>query len=150
MPKNSSVADTTVSENASNNKSYGRKTGWCGNPNSADPKSSHKKCDGIWWISKEGVTLHCPCDCHEITELKIANAKKATAKKKTTTKRPTEKRSAKKKTNSKKSEPKKKKKTTRKKAPKITSCKEHPKYGGIRKPRSGCKTCMKVYENNRA
>lgn len=147
------MADTTASETASNNKTYGRKTGWCGSPNSSNPKSSHKKCDGIWWTTKENVTLHCPCECHEINELKIANAKKAAAKKKTPAKKQTKKQEPKKKTASKKSEPKKKttkKKATRKKPKKITSCEEHPKYGGIRRPRSGCKTCMKVYENKKA
>jgi hypothetical protein len=28
------------------------------------------------------------------------------------------------------------------------TCKEHPKYKGIRKPRSGCDVCWKIYKEN--
>lgn len=131
MPKNSSEPDTTASGTESK-KHYGRKTGWCNNPSTKDPKVSHAKCDGIWCETKEGLTLHCPCDCHDLKSKKLENARR------------------------KKEQQQVKKKTTKKKAPKkkkpepITSCKEHPKYGGIRRPRSGCKTCMKVYENKKS
>lgn len=31
---------------------------------------------------------------------------------------------------------------------KIKKCSEHPKYQGLRKPRSGCKTCEDIYDEN--
>ena len=31
---------------------------------------------------------------------------------------------------------------------KIEKCEEHPSYTGQRRPRTGCKVCMKVYESN--
>jgi len=104
--------DTTVSEMSlpEEKKLYGRKTGWCNNPSSDDPKESHSRCDGEWWTNQDGETLFCPCDCHDLNAIKLANAKK--------------------------------KEEARKQA---LACSDHPKYGGLRKPRTDCEKCWGLY-----
>lgn len=114
-----------TTKTAETKKQFGRKTGWCNNPNTKDPKSSHDKCDGIW-NERERTIFYCPCECHDEEKIKLENAKKYKRIKKTTSK--------------------KTKKTTPKK---IESCPEHPNYQGKRRPRSGCTSCLAFYESNK-
>jgi hypothetical protein len=102
-----------------------RKTGWCNNPSSDNPELSHRKCDGVF-NEHPGVSITlCDCECHGKKEVEVEAPKKKTR---------TSKKKAAKKTKTK---------------PIVTQCESHPRYKGIRTPRTTCETCMQLYEQNK-